>query len=141
MKKFVFSLMFFFLSNLITQAIPITIRYTTPDGCEYQLQLDVYWTGDGGFHGWHGVGTFTSICCIDNSDCLQGHGIIVFKPDVPENNDNVITITLIGSSNLCAASNLMFSSNRFEYMKITDFLNSQSINVLNKIKREISCKQ
>ncbi len=131
--------MFFFSSNLFTQAIPITIHYTTPNGCEYRLQLDVYWTGVGGYDGWHGEGTITSICCSDNPDCFHGHGVIVFKPDAPENNDDVIIVSLIGSSNLCAASNLMFSSNRSEYTKITDFLNSQSINILNKIKREISC--
>lgn len=110
MKKVILIICFITIS-IISFSTPITIRWTTPNGCEYLIQLDVYYyTGNGGFNGWHGEGTIISLS--NTPGCFQGIGSIVFKTDNSVNGDIEIELNDV---NICNATLLKFSSKKLEF--------------------------
>jgi hypothetical protein len=139
MKKYIFLLVCNVFFSLSFFAFPVTIHFNEPNGCEYIFHGDVFYTGHGGFNGWHGEGTVTSHPNnYGNPKCWVGHAIWVFKTSNPDEED-VIIVNTIGSNNLCNASGLEFTTQKQEFAAIVQFLNSVNRIILSNIQPVIEC--
>lgn len=133
MKKVILTICFIIIS-IIAFSVPITIRWSTPNGCEYILHVDVFYNGHGGYNGWHGEGTIIGL--TNSPGCFYGIGSIVFKPDNTGSGDIEMEFEV---EDICDATCLKFVSKNINVDLVVSFLNSVSSQILHEIKQVIRC--